>query len=365
MENKLTSTVSITQSETYTPEILDLLKKTLWGTPGGTQYKHIGTENTIADIQSPEYFSLERFGKLLCTVCLSGRHVNIGENIFQSSYVRYLASNPTITGKGDKNKHHTVKEHHGMIKSFMDNVFSQGANTDNNSGKKSLYYAYVESDNEQSLNLCSCFGFKSVRRLTTLLFSRFYPKTSPRVRRAVKNEYDEIRNKIAKQYSSHNFLYLGNIFYRDNFFVAEEGGKIVAGVQSNPMSWSFKNLPGFSGKIILKVLPHLPLLKKLFNPVKFDFCAMEGIFCEEGYEWILNELFETVINIQGRNTAMIWLDVNCPFHKKIRKHCRLGVMDFLNSAGYGEIIVRGENLSEKEWEELRTLPMYLSCFDFN
>lgn len=365
MKNKLTTSVSIDQSENYTPEILDLLKKTLWGTPGNTQYKHLGTEKTIADIKSPEYFSLQRNGKLLCTVCLSGRKVNIGENEYQGSYVRYLASNTSIQGNVERQSSLHNKEHNGMIKSFMEKVFSQGMIPVSDDEIKPLYYGFVESDNEQSLKLCSCFGFHSVRKLTTLLFSRFFPSPSLKVRKARQSEFGEIKEKVRRQYSNHNFLYFEYLFYNDNYFVAEENGKIVAGVQANPMSWSFKNLPGISGKILLKILPHIPLMKKLFNPAKFDFSAMEGIFFEEGYEWILDELFETVLFTQRRNTAMIWMDTGCPVLKDIKKKCKLGIMNVLNSTGSGEIIVRSDSLSEAEIKVLKNNPMYLSCFDFN
>jgi len=367
MENKLTKSVSIHQQEEYSPQILDLLKNTLWGTPGKTLYRHLDTSKTINHIISPQFFSLHRFDKLLCTVCLSEREINLDGEKVKSKYVCYLAANPAISGNGQRNKSERFNEPNGIIKVFMKDVFSKGALPDpfEPERQKAFFYAYVESDNEQSLHLCSSFGLRSVRKLTTLAFSRFYPKKFESVRRAKIEEYDQVRQKITQYYSNHNFRCLDYIFYDDNYFVAEADGKIVAGVQANPISWSFKNLPGLSGKVLLKVLPHVPLLRRLINPGKFEFSAFEGIFCEKGYEWILNELFESVLFHQERNTALIWLDVDCPVLKTIRKHCSLGLMDVINSNGSGEILVRGDGLNESDWETLAQKPMYISCFDMN
>ena len=253
MEKKLSATVSIKQSEKVTPEVITLLKNTLWGTPGQTQYQHLETEKTIHDIHSPIYFNLERLDSLLCTVCLAGREVNIDERQIDSHYVRYLAANPAINSNGKRKNVSIRKESRGFVKQFMEEVFLKEAIEN----KKPLFYAYVESDNEQSMHLCEYYGFRRVSTMTTMAFSRFSPKISKNIRRALPAEQKQIREEIIKQYPQHNFMYLEHIFYKDNYFVAEVDGKIVAGVQSNPMRWAFRNLPGISGKLLLKILPHI------------------------------------------------------------------------------------------------------------
>jgi hypothetical protein len=361
MEKKLSSTVSIKQTDTATLATITLLKNTLWGTPGQTQYQHLETEKTIHDIHSPVYFNLERFDNLLCTVCLAGRKTNIDEKLVDTHYVRYLAASPSINGNGKRKNTSAQKESRGLVKQFMEEVFLTEATED----EKPLFYAYVESDNEQSMHLCNYYGFRSVSTMTTMAFSRFYPKKAKNIRRALPAEREQILDAITGQYPQHNFLNLEHIFYNDNYFVAEVDGKIVAGVQSNPMRWAFRNLPGMSGKILLKILPHLPYMKRLINPGNFRFSAFEGIFCTPGYEWILNDLFESAIAAQNNYTALIWMDLQSPMIKIIRKHCSLGLMDKINDNGAGEIVVRGEKLSETEWLSLNSKPMYVSSFDFN
>jgi hypothetical protein len=367
MESKLSASVSIHRNNNFSAQQLNLLKNTQWGTPGKTLYQHLDTTKTLGKVISPLFFNLERHGKILCTVCLSGRKVNIQREKLESNYVCYLASHSSIKGKGTRKKAAREKRSNGIIKTFMREVF-QGSISQSQlhpENKKSLYYAYVESDNDQSLHLCTAFGFRSVRKLTTLAFSRFSPKPFANVRKAVAPEYDQLREAIAQQYSDHNFLCMEYIFNDGNYFVAEVDGKIVAGVQANPIGWSFKNLPGISGKILLKILPHVPYLNRLINPSKFEFSAFEGIFCLKGYEKQLNGLFESVLYHQQRNTALIWLDTDCPMMHTLRKHVKLGLMDVINSNGSGEIIVKGEGLTTFDWDLLGRKPMYISCFDMN
>jgi hypothetical protein len=127
MEKKLSSTVSIKQTETVTPEVISLLKNTLWGTPGQTQYQHLETEETIHDIHSPIYFNLHRLDNLLCTVCLAGRKVNIDEKKVDSHYVRYLAASPAINGNGRRKETSGQRESKGLVKQFMEEVFVKEA----------------------------------------------------------------------------------------------------------------------------------------------------------------------------------------------------------------------------------------------
>ncbi|HPR32090.1 MAG TPA: hypothetical protein PLK12_08340 [Prolixibacteraceae bacterium] len=366
MEQVLSPSVCIKQSPVASGAIVSLLKSTLWGTPGLTQYQHLETEKTIYDIGSPVFYSLERQGNLLCTVCLAGREVNIGSKARTSHYVRYLAVRSGLGGDG-KRKQKPGKSHSGgLVKQFMEEVFRMGPSAlFHRPEQKALYYAYVESENEQSIHLCTHFGFRKVSTMDTVPFSRFSPKKHTHVRRADPLEYASIQERILQQYHNHNLIDLEHVFYEENYFVAEADGKIVAGVQANPMCWAFRNLPGLSGRILLRVLPRIPYLRRLINPQRFSFSAFEGVFCLDGHEGVLNSLFESVLALQGNYTALIWMDTKSPMIQTIRKHCHLGLMDKINSGGAGDILVRGENLTPADWESLIGKPAYVSCFDFN
>jgi hypothetical protein len=170
MEKILSKSITIKADTKASPEIISLLKNTLWGTPGSTQYKHLDTEKTINDIRSPNFFSLTRHQNLICTVCLAGRKVNIDGEEIATDYVRYLAADSKIT-RGRKSTSLSVNHRFdGLIKQFVSEVFEFGNQQERLALKddKTLYFAYVESDNIRSLHMCNGFGFSKVRVLSTL-----------------------------------------------------------------------------------------------------------------------------------------------------------------------------------------------------
>jgi len=58
--------------------------------------------------------------------------------------------------------------------------------------------------------------------------------------------------------------------------VLEKEGEILAGVQAHPQQWKFVNLPGWSGKFILNILPNIPIAKRLFNAKHHKFLCFES-----------------------------------------------------------------------------------------
>jgi len=111
------------------------------------------------------------------------------------------------------------------------------------------------------------------------------------------------------------------------------------------------------------MLPYIPYLKRLINPETFNYSALEGLFVEDGYEWMLDSLLESVIAQQKHHVALIWFDSECPVLEIFQSHCKLGLMDKINSNGEADVIVRGEGITDLEWTYLENQPAYISCFD--
>ncbi len=366
MEYNLSPTTTVTKQNSVPTEIIPVLLRTFWGTPGKTLYQHLQTANKIYDVRHPFFYTLKRLGTMLCTVCLAWREARLSDNLhIDSYYIRYFVANPLVSGKGLRNKKERNSEPKGIIKQFMEDVFSSGSaiRTPALPEGKALFYAYVESENEQSMHLCNHFGFRPIREMVTVPFSRFSPKVHACVRKAQPHEYDVLRKRVAEQYSEHSFVVTEHLFYHDNYFVTELDGRIVAGLQANPTQWMIKNLPGISGKILVRILPYIPYLRRLINPKKYCYSAIEGIFCDDGFEWAISALIETAIAKQGHHSALMWFDSACPVLRTVRKNCELGLMDTFNSGGTAEIIVRGQMLSQTDWLWLENTPAYISCFD--
>jgi hypothetical protein len=117
------------------------------------------------------------------------------------------------------------------------------------------------------------------------------------------------------------------INYQGNYFVIKEDGKIVAGLQANPVRWKIMAMEGVGGKIMLKVLPHLPILKRLINPEKYDFLAIEGLFVGSGYEKYLYPLIEGVLHNFSVSSALFQLDSKSRYLKLFKEKKQLGLLN--------------------------------------
>jgi hypothetical protein len=67
-------------------------------------------------------------------------------------------------------------------------------------------------------------------------------------------------------------------------------------LQANPVRWKIKEMQGMSGGILLKVLPYIPIVKRLIKPEKYDFLAIEGLFVKHEYEEYLYDLLDGVLH---------------------------------------------------------------------
>jgi len=364
-ETKLSQSVSVFQSDVPTEKLLALLDNTLWGTPGHTMYKHLQTRLRAFDIKAPFFFILERASSILCAVCLAWRSVCLQEKAIDSYYVRYFVANASINRDGLRNKNAPKQKPKGFIKQFMEDIFSAGATIKDPLAKDrpSLFYAYVERENEQSMHLCNYFGFRSIRKLATLPFSRFNPRRNPSVRKMKAEERESVFLLVRRQYASHGLAVFEHLFFNGNYYVVELDGEIVAGAQANPVSWAIKELGGVTGKVLVKLLPYIPYLNRLINPGLFNYSALEGVFVQDGYEWVLDQLFESIIADQGHTVALMWFDTECPVFSLVKEHCSLGLMNKLNSGTDADVVVRGEMLCDDDWVELENTPVYISCFD--
>ena len=49
------------------------------------------------------------------------------------------------------------------------------------------------------------------------------------------------------------------------YFVWEENGEVLAGVEVKSIHWAIKSIPGLGGKIIVNVIPKLPFISHILT----------------------------------------------------------------------------------------------------
>ena len=335
--------VSIMVEQTVDDSVVNLLKRAIYGTKG-PKYQHTGQEVKLRDIKNPLFFSLRKQGDLIGFYCLCEREIYVGNENYLGYYGRYLAvdENHQRNGYGKLLKETALKY------------------VEANSTSPSIMYSYIEENNTRSLNISKNLGFTSITSLETIIFSRLYPKADNQVVRLDEAELPQILQKLEAQNAHTIFRTFENINYQNNYFVIEENGKIVAGLQANPVQWKIVEMGGLSGKFLLKILPHIPILKRLINPNQYDFLAIEGIFIEPDSENLLYPMIEGVLHHFAMTSALFELDSKSQVLKLFKQKQNSGLLNALKKEVKTQVIIKSFhcNVPIPHGES------YVSSFDF-
>jgi len=289
---------------------------------------------------------LKQDREILATVLANLYPVTCDELKAEAFYFRYFASSP---------------QHRG-------NVFVARTSTlvidwmKKNSSGKTLFYAYLEKKNFQSSKLVASLGFEVIRSTSTYGFSRFFPKKDARVQKVLQaREKESVIDLLRDFYRHHSMVNFSSIHNNDNYFVIREHGEIVAGVQVVKSRWIVQQMEGWSGQLIMKAAPHIPFINRLFNPSDFNFVGFEGIYFKSGRKKDLMRLFEHILAEFQVNAGLFWQDVACPYNLKNEA---LGLINkFVEGTG-SSLMVHFNETGDQEKELIKSLPVYISCFDF-
>jgi len=293
--------------------------------------------------------TVERGGSIQATAIFCHSTVTAGKHTLSCQYIRYFAASEEIRGQK-------------LIKHFAGKVMQLVREAEQ---EKTIFIGCVEKGNIRSYKVVENAGYKPIGLLTVNALSRFFPKPDARIARVNGDaEKQEVLSLLKKFYSQHALVHFNYIFLNDNYFVIREQGEIVAGCQFHKAQWAINQMPGLSGKIIMNVLPHTPLLNKVFNPRKFEFLAMEGIYFKPGYENIWLRLVEGLLYQEKLNSALFWLGETCPYREIILRNGKLGVLhSFVKNSG-AYVMASYKNMTAEDIALVESHPQYASAFDY-
>jgi hypothetical protein len=348
-------------------EIVGLLTGTTWGTPGGTRYQHLDTAQKVRDVRDPFFLELRKGERLLGVLCMAHRYSLFpepeGHNAF---YIRYLSMMEPMQRKvsTDTAGSTTGMKSNSLVKRALKRLLDQPkALMEATQRDHAVFYAYVELDNERSMEMTRNMGFVPIGKFSTLIFSRAWPRHDNRVRRIKPEDRTRVETRLQKEYENHVLFSMQNLFYKDNYWVLEEDGEMIAGVQANVAHWVIAEMPGLSGKLIMNVVPYLPILRRMFNPRRYNFAVIEGMFCKPGREKDLHRLLEHVCKENGVYSAILWLDHLDPMYARLKKYGKLGLLQRINGDTPADIIAKFVNVPDEDQELIRNRPRYISAFD--
>jgi hypothetical protein len=352
--------------------IIDILSHAVQGSEGGLRFS---LQNIAPRIEAYKdkirFVSLYKKNQITGTVGSCYRISGQGSLRYPTSYLRYLAFQSTYQSdlswrerrkarkkpeKDDSFKHKTLEIFSKPHLLDLDDVFE---------GDKHVMFAFVESMNERSKNLVHQAGYEYVRSFLTVAFSRFSPKPDQRVSRLSPEEKEKMESLLLGYYKDYSFFSTDYSFYGDKYYVLKEGDEIIAGVSAIPSVYKVYDVPGIWGWVMMSVLPKTPYFRRLFKPGEFRYLVFDAIYCKEGKEARLANLFESVCAVEGFNTGLTWQDDRSQLFDKLRSSVKMGALNRMLNAKPGLVYTRFLNLSEYEKEAFYKAPAYISGFDFS
>jgi len=352
--------------------ILNILNHAVQGSEGGLRFSLQNIESKIAAYKDQiRFVSLYKKNQIIGTVGSCFRISGQGNLRYPTSYLRYLAFQTTYqTDMNWRKRSETLikPEKDDKFKQKTLEIFSRPHLLDLNNvfeGDKHIMYAFVESMNERSKNLVHQAGYDYIRSFLTIAFSRFSPKPDRRVIKLSDEDKVKMQSLLLSYYRDYSFFSIENSFFSENYYVLKEGGEIIAGVSAIPSVYKVYDVPGIWGWVIMSILPKAPLLRRLFKPGEFRHLIFDAIYCKEGKEKLLANLFESACAAEGFNTGLTWLDDRSRLYDKIRTGVKMGALNRMLNAKPGLVYTRFINLTEKEKECFYDAPAYISGFDFS
>jgi hypothetical protein len=228
---------------------------------------------------------------------------------------------------------------------------------------KSFIYEYIDRANFRSLSFSEQMGMNPCRKFTTINFSRLILKKHTQVSGLEANDRKFVTEQIKNFYRGYTMFTSDNIFPDRNYFVYRHKGEIVAGLQVHPDAWKVVAMNSKSSWLMLKFLPSIPGVKKIFNPNNLQLLSIEGIWIKPGFEKFIESLLETVCAEFKTHIALFWLDTESELLKKIDTNVKLGLMDKMMKRVEADIRLRFFNMDVKEIDEFSGRPAYISGLD--
>lgn len=339
---------SIWKYEGVPAEVVEFFKHIHWGSEGAV-YERKNINELLPLLHQSHLVAVHKGDEIVATAIFCHSDVTVAGEPFHCEYIRYFAASDEIRGKK-------------LIKHFAGKVMELVSRDET---KKTIYIGCVEKGNVRSYKVVENAGYKPIGLLTVNAFSRFFPQALPSMERVYSERgKKEVMELLKSQYRHHSLVHFNYIFQGDNYFIVRERGEIVAGCQFHMAEWKINHMPGISGKIILNVLPHVPLISRLFNPKGFKFLAVEGIYFKKGYERTFLKLLEGILHQEKMHSALFWLAEDCPYREALLETGALGLLhSFVKNSG-AQVMASYKNMSREEIQRVESHPQFASAFDY-
>jgi len=362
----LTVEVETTPSE----ELMEHMHQTVMGQPGGLQYHHTDLEERMKSGDENYFMYLRKSGKMLGSVGFCGKPTKTAGIEHDSWLIRYFSIKAPIRGVPkkrktkaelqDENKRSTV------LGRFIQPVFanpSQLREGETPVDHPAIIFAMIDQTNLRSMNFSAQMGLETVGSLAAFSFSRLRPRKSNRIQIIEENEKADILRQIGEFYKNYTLFYSDSIFHNNDYYLIKEGGRMVAGVQIYQVTWKIVDFGNQLANRASGLIPRIPWLKKRIKKDEISFLALDAIYYEPGFEKVLYELIEGVLERTEHNFAIMMIDLESDLYSLFRDHKKLGILNRVMGTSYADIRVRFINMPESARQQFYDRPTYIPTYD--
>lgn len=323
-----------------TEQIIELLDQTVLGT-NGAMYRHTDTRQRIKEMDNPIYLTAERNNKVLGNITFCQRNTDW--------YIRYFAFKESLRSS-NKRKSKPAK---GLLKEGINHFFEEKLQTN----EVNSFYAYIDPGNDRSLIMSNDFGFKRERVIATQTYSRRNPKTKTNVIE-IDPKDDRFRPIVSDRFKNHSFFHPVRNESMRSFVLLDNDGKILAGLNVNVAHWEIIRLPGRFGNLQVKLIPYIPVLRRIIVPKNHRFAAVDNVFNLSEDAELLNDLFEGTLNNLDLNSIFWWVDIVDPTYLKFKNKLKWGPLH--RFVGVNEVYLMSRRLDFIQQQQ----PAYVLGLDF-
>lgn len=345
----------------HSKEIIDLLENTVNGTPGKIRYKPRNFRKRLSLINGLNFIQIKRGNRVFGTAGV----VKKKTNSIDALYYRYLTMFSGVhrskesqqkNSRKSKKRNRLRNEVGQQLSGFFEQSYIEN-------GSPVCSYAYVEAENFRSKSLCESFGFKAAREFQTLIFSRFSPKLNSDVSQLDKNNVEEFRKNVELFYKDYAFLNTDDLDILGDLYVLRVNGTPVVGLRAIPVIWDIVELPGFTGFLMQKVLPYVPVFKKVFQPNNLHYIAFDYVWYKDGFKHLITDLMEHICAEKEIYMGMFWGDNTADITTYLINSNKLGLLNKLRPPVSVLLMLRPVNVSESEYSNLVSKPVFISAMD--
>jgi len=362
--------LSVEVESTPGNELMEHMNQTIMGQPGGFRYRHTDLEDRMKAGDENYFMYLRKSGKMLGSVGFCGKPTETEGFAHDSWLIRYFSIKAPMRTVPQKRR--TDKDLKGedkrttVLGRFIQPIFAdptQLREGENRKNAPSIIFATIDRTNLRSMNFSAEMGLETIGKFAAFSFSRMNPRKSERIEPVNETERGVVLDQIREYYKGYTLFFPDAIFKNNDYYIIKKEGRMVAGLQIYRVAWKIVDMGNRMANISGRLITRIPWFRRRFNGDELRFLAFDAVYCESGYEPVLYELMEGVLERTGYYFSMMMMDTESALYRQLRKHKKWGILHKIVGTAIAEIRVRFINIPDDIRQKFYERPTYIPTYD--